>query len=418
MIKKSLAAMVLFGTMAVPVVAQAVPQVNDDVQLTWSAGKVKVSWTESAAVANTITLQRAGAADKVLGTTAVGAANELLVDPAAIGSRSDPAATAKIVVSDAGTSAAFDTYLRPASSGDPSLSRGQLSWGFAPDTATDTTPNDPLDVAAPDTITPKLTLAGCQVKTLPGETDLSGVIPNQGQPYNLKLYVSNEWGQSVLDGRQVRTSSVTMTAPKSSTYGSATAISGKVTARQVLESGGTCVNADDPKLNRIQMSLQARNHSTDPWYSVNAGFTDAQGNYKFVVTNPGAREYRVWTGESGLDGTLQYGSVTASQQIRATTHVVEAKFISPTIMIGQQPNAYLRVEPAGSQRAALQFKNASGVWQGLMYKTLSSGRGLSGPFAFNRRGTTQFRWWVPASASSTGLTVDAVYSSVFTLTVR
>jgi len=48
-----------------------------------------------------------------------------------------------------------------------------------------------------------------------------------------------------------------------------------------------------------------------------------------------------------------------------------------------------------------------------MYKTLSSGRGLSGAFAFNRIGQTQFRWWVPASGGA-----DATYSGIFTLTVR
>jgi hypothetical protein len=57
------------------------------------------------------------------------------------------------------------------------------------------------------------------------------------------------------------------------------------------------------------------------------------------------------------------------------------------------------------------------VWQGLTYKTLYDGRGLTGPFAFNRRGVTQFRWWVPGSTTNTGLKVDPVYSAPFGLTV-
>jgi hypothetical protein len=52
-----------------------------------------------------------------------------------------------------------------------------------------------------------------------------------------------------------------------------------------------------------------------------------------------------------------------------------------------------------------------------MYKTLYAGRGLTGPFAFNRRGVTQFRWWVPGSTTTTGLKVDPVYSAPFNLTV-
>jgi len=75
------------------------------------------------------------------------------------------------------------------------------------------------------------------------------------------------------------------------------------------------------------------------------------------------------------------------------------------------------VDPAGTQKAALQFKNGSGVWQGVTHKTLYAGRGIA-TFTFNRKGATQFRWWVPGSTTSTGLTVDPVYSGIFTLTVK
>jgi hypothetical protein len=88
------------------------------------------------------------------------------------------------------------------------------------------------------------------------------------------------------------------------------------------------------------------------------------------------------------------------------------------IPYGTKPQAYLWVDPAGTQKAALQFKNASGAWQGVTYKTLYAGRGLVA-FNWNRRGSTQFRWWVPGSTTtSTGLKVDPIYSSPFTLTVR
>jgi hypothetical protein len=39
-------------------------------------------------------------------------------------------------------------------------------------------------------------------------------------------------------------------------------------------------------------------------------------------------------------------------------------------------------------------------------------------FPFNRRGTFQFRWCVPASSSPDGLPVDAVYTAPFSLTVK
>jgi hypothetical protein len=74
------------------------------------------------------------------------------------------------------------------------------------------------------------------------------------------------------------------------------------------------------------------------------------------------------------------------------------------------------VDPAGSQKAALQFKNASGVWQGVTTKVQSSGRGIA-TFPWNRRGITQFRWWVAGSVTG-GLQVDPVYTGAFSLTVK
>jgi hypothetical protein len=95
---------------------------------------------------------------------------------------------------------------------------------------------------------------------------------------------------------------------------------------------------------------------------------------------------------------------------------MSAKFITPVIKYGAKPQAYLWVDPANTQKAALQFKNASGVWQGVSYKTLYAGKGLL-QFPWNRRGVTQFRWYVPASTHN-GLPVAAVYTGGFNLTVR
>lgn len=112
-----------------------------------------------------------------------------------------------------------------------------------------------------------------------------------------------------------------------------------------------------------------------------------------------------------------YGTSSAVKLVRSTTRVVSAKFIAPVVTYGTKPQAYLWVDLAGSQQATLLFKNASGAWQGMTHKTLSSGRGIA-TFTFNRRGATQFRWWIPGSTTSTGLKVDPVYSGIFTLTVR
>jgi hypothetical protein len=116
------------------------------------------------------------------------------------------------------------------------------------------------------------------------------------------------------------------------------------------------------------------------------------------------------------DSFATVGSTTASKLITATTRVMSAKFITPTINYGTQPQAYLWVDPPNTQKAALQFKNASSVWQGVAYKTLSAGKGLL-QFPWNKRGVTQFRWYVPATTHNS-LPVAAVYTGVFSLTVR
>ncbi|TDU82325.1 hypothetical protein EV138_7215 [Kribbella voronezhensis] len=423
MFKKSLAGMVLVTALGVPAVAQAATgsaATVSKVELAWDSARVKVTWSESAAVANTITVTRAGQPAKVLGTTTATGANLLSVDPAAIGVSSDPASAAVITVTDSAggeaKSAAFDTYFRTPAFTETWMNSRELLWSVPGDSAKDGTPNDPLDMPGPIHITPIMKFAGCTVKSQPSTTELRGTIPNQGRPFNLTLQAANEWGRDNYYRKQVRTSAVTLSAPASTRFGAAAVLSGKVAVRHIVESGSTCVEADDPDRARIQVSLQGRNSATSPWYLVSPGNTDAQGNYKVTLTTPGAREYRVWVNENSLAGTTQYASVSASRTVRATTALMSAKFITPTITYGAKPQAYIWVNPAGTQQAALQFLNASGTWQGVTTKVLSSGKGLV-TFPWNRRGVASFRWWVGGSTHN-GLQVDPIYTGPFGLTVN
>jgi hypothetical protein len=104
--------------------------------------------------------------------------------------------------------------------------------------------------------------------------------------------------------------------------------------------------------------------------------------------------------------------------IRTTSTLLSAKFVDNTIVLGQKPNAYLRVAPARNQSAALQFKNASGVWQGIVgTKVTADGSVYTGGFNFNLRGKHEFRWWVGGFKNANNLTVDAFYTPTFSLTV-
>ena len=434
MMKKSVAAVALLAGLGVPAVAHATPQgAVDDVQLAWADGKVKVSWSETAAgIPNWLYLAIPGKASKLLGTTTGAGANEFLVSPSALEPTHDSKSTARIIVSDPSTdpaySATFDRYIQGPTPFSPIMTGGgAMSWQFAPDPAVDTTPKDPLDAAQPVRYVPRLTLGKtpgttneCEKVALPATTSPYGSIPKQFRPFTLDLYKVSEWGESKLASVRTRTSSTTFSTPASTTLGATITMTGSIQLNTLKNpAAGNCEDIDETAaLGGLMMVLHTRTSASSPWTVVGVSRTDAKGKYTFVVKNPGTREYRAVLTDGAGGGVANYQSISAQKVVRASTQFVQAKFITPVIKLGQQPNAYLWVEPARAQKAALQFKNANGVWQGLMYKTLSSGRGLSGPFAFNRLGQTQFRWWVPASLNGAGLPVDAAYSSPFTLTVN
>lgn len=429
MVKKSLVAAVLLAGLGTPAVAQAAtssPQVTN-VKLAWVDGKVKITWTEDAPIPNKIALEVAGKLTKPLGSTTAEAPNELIVPASALEPTNDPASTATIMVFDPSSpsiarSAAFDRYIRAAGGMYRGIAgNGDLNWAFGPDQAIDSTPKDPLDLAQPGRFVPRLTrdkAGACEKVMLPATTTPYGVVPKQSGPFALDMGYANEWGERRVDGVWVRTSATRLSAPASTAFGSTIALTGGIALWSLPDpAGGFCRTAGDPAaLGNLEVVLHARNSATSPWYVVGVTRTDASGKYSFAVRNPGAREYRTVLKGAAAGALAQYQSISSSKIVRATTKVVSAKFIDPVIMGTDRPNAYLWVDPAGSQTATLQFKNYYGAWENRVSKTLSSGRGLTGPFAYHERGVTSYRWYVPASKSSTGLPVDAVYSGIFTLT--
>jgi hypothetical protein len=413
-----------------PVPASAAETVNG-VTLAWTTdGKVRITWTETTSAPNTVALERSGAEDLPLGSRTAAQPNELVVEPAALEPWSAGTSFARIVVSepsgDAARSASFDRYTR----GDvePRISHlpnGDLAWSVPPDPVVDTTPNDPLDSAKPTTYGLRLmtgekpsTYDRCRIDYTTPTVAPNGVVSKRGS-MEIRTLAYNEWGTAELDWRLIGTSTVTMNAPSTAPYGGTTTLTGQVGARGIYENPAPpngalpiCFDGDDGVRADAAITLQARNSAAGAWYVVGPGKTDAAGNYKFALNTPGTREYRV-----AVAGTSKTRPATSpARSVRATTRVVSAKFIQPSITVGTQPQAYLWVDPAGTQKAALQFKNASGVWQGLTYKTLYAGRGLVA-FPWNVRGTFQFRWWIPGATTATGLVVDPAYSNPFSLKV-
>jgi hypothetical protein len=399
------------------------------VKLEWvdvAQGQIRISWSESAPVANTVYLNTGTFAE--VGTTTAAGPNELLVTARGLGYSISSADKVTIVVTDpdggGAVSPAFDRYLPYPNGVSMYTNEGgnAVHWAV-PHEDFDPTPDDPLDVVGGNKFEVKL-LEGrpieCDTTDWSDDGTTSGIIPERSKPYTIVVRAHNEWLDPTYASAygNVVSSTLLVTSPTVTQYGAVTTISGSLTEKALLVTTTPphCVQYDEPGAGR-QVVLQARNTSTSPWYVVGSRYAIEQGRFVFTVKSPGAREYRVVRAMTSSGGTIVLGAWTAAKLVRSTTRVVSAKFIAPTITYGTKPQAYLWVDPAGSQKAALQFKNASGVWQGLTYKTLYAGRGLVA-FTFNRRGATQFRWWVPGSTTGTGLKVDPVYSGVFTLTVR
>lgn len=434
MLTQSIAALLLLGTGITPT-----PGPNKilaaDVQLAWTDSthsNVSITWSEAKAAPNVIVLERDGFDDLLVGQTAVDVPNELVLPATALQASPDPGEVARIRISEPtgeeARSVGFDRYVR--GDRDPDLSfaaDGAVRWTLPPEAGQDTTPHDPLDLDEPTRYVPRLVLdelphaeTDCSEVALPTTTVPTGVIANRHKPYELLMSVVNEWRSagSFSGWSHLTTTALTNTAPASTAFGTPVVFSGAVTARYIFLSGHPpqCRETGGASGSGVLVVLRARNTGTSAWYEVTRTRTDATGKYSFSVRNPGAREYRATIPNTAAANTATYGSSTASRPVKATTRVMSAKFITPSIKLGARPQAYLWVDPAGTQRAALQFKNPNGVWQGLTYKSLYAGRGLV-TFGWSRRGATKFRWWVPGSTTSTGLKIDPVYSGVFTLTV-
>jgi hypothetical protein len=422
--------------------AQAAPGDISAVKIAWSDAthtKIRISWSETTPVANSLTWMTDSQVVAAIGSTSAGGPNELVVGTGSFGPTVEADAKTWIVVSDpAGDEARsvdFDRFVYYQADVQLSFAAdGTLHWTAAPDTVPDGTPGDPLDLPKAYRYALRQRVdndpAGmydCKDVPASGPTSSrTGVVPRLGTASALLLDISNEWGTSATDAGFVETTAaLTIAAPTATQYGTSATFTGKLTAGFMFIRGMPpfCDQQLEPRAGQT-LTLQARPIGATAWSVVGTTQTDANGNYKLAVKNLGTRQYRVvrattasrHTSPFGGD-TAAYGGSSASKVVRTSTRVMSAKFIAPVINYGTKPQAYLWVDPAGSQRAALQFKNASGAWQGVMYKMLSSGRGIA-TFAWNRRGATQFRWWVPGSTTSAGLKVDPVYTGAFTLTVR
>ncbi|GAB2606524.1 hypothetical protein [Kribbella endophytica] len=424
------AGVLLAAPWVLPTTASAAAPISD-VKISWSDAthtKIKVTWSEAAPVANTVAVDGGDGTP----TTADGP-NQILLNAYDV-PQTYAGQSHRIVVDGPNGAQAksveFDSYVYAPKSITTSFpSYDQLRWTVPVDTAVDSTPNDPLDLTEPTLY--ELTWGNGSGDSDPGgpipnscggtttsTTSPTGTIAKPAGAHELIIGGVNEWGSAWDKASLIDTvDGVSVVEPGRTAYSATTTLTGHVDRRSldIEEYRGHCEEVVFPDSDTTVVVHQ-RTGDNEPWTVVGTTKTDVRGNYTASFKNPGHRQYRVVVANSlqpvDYRGAVTFGANSRTVAVRSQTRIVSAKFINPVIALGAQPQAYLWADPAGSQKAALQFKNASGAWQGLGYKTLYAGRGLL-TFPWNKRGTTQFRWWVPGSP-----TVDEIYGAPFTLTVR
>jgi hypothetical protein len=440
MLKRSIAAICLLcAPVAVNIpTASAATSAVDGVTVAWADVNhtaVKITWNSP--LADTVTLKSTDAIDFPLGKTAAGAPNYLVVPVVNFGVSLDAAAKSHVVVTDStgaeARSVDFDRFARTGMVPTVSIGAGNVVRGTTVVTKfTDSTPGDPLDVTAPQRYAPHIITSdvytNCHYQPFAASNSPSFAVPVQVKPGVLQVKLSNEWPLDPVqeDAHHVslETAALKTTAPTSTGYAQPFTLAGQVFQNHMAYTpwNSTCFPEYTATRARTVV-VQARKDARYAWVAVGSTRTDAGDKFSYRVTNPGTRQYRVVvpnrvTPASGTQGPrAELGTATLPRTVTATTRVLSAKFLTPTVTYGHASAAYLAVSPAGSQRALLQSRSATGTWSGVAYKTLAAGKG-SVAVTWKKRGVTAFRWYVPASTTSTGLTVGATISPSFNLTVR
>lgn len=401
-----------------------------NVKVAWAdaaRSAVKITWTSP--LADTVELI-SYYGTTLLGSTAAGAPDQLVVPLSNFHPTHDPARTGHITVTDSSGAKAesveFDQYVPRAIPTGVSVAAGRLRGSANVETSADVTPGDPLDVSVPLRYTPHV-LVNCLWRSYPTSSSPAFNVPAPSVPSKLWVYTSNEWPvpwpTEYPADFDLNWASVTITAPASTTYRRVFTLSGVVQKRQEFytpEQSNCGVEHTAPGPRTVV--IQARKDSKAPWAVVGSTKTVISpslngGPFSYRVTNPGTRQYRVVVPGWTTSNSLNFGTTSATRTVKATTQILSAKFLTPTVTYRKPAAAYLAVLPGRNQRALLQAKNTSGTWVGVTYKTLSAGRGAVA-ITWKRRGHTAFRWYTPATTTSSGLTVGAAFTRTFYLTVR
>lgn len=362
---------------------------------------------------------------------AAGAANSVLipVDQVAVNM------VARIAVSagapdqpDTGTvySASFDTYTPPQTrvTGIAPSAGGTVSWVW-PAVSAKPDPNgpDPLDLPeTPVRYQPMVSGGQAMVPAGAVTTGTRAVRRDTGGPHRLGVMTVNAWAP-VPDGYEAHYTAADLVdttaafnAPSIAIYGSEVTVLGQVrTSIYACNTAGACGPTDNGTAAGRTVRIDARKNSTSPWGIATITSTDSRGIYRATLGTPGTRQLRAVVLPRDPGSDYHRGATSRTITTVARTRLYSARFLDPTVSYGQPAVAFVAIAPAGSARALLQRRGADGVYRGVAYVQLSSGRGTFRMTAAPR-GTTYYRYVVLASTYN-GHYIAGVTSGAFPLTV-
>ncbi len=416
LIATALPAALLAAGLAAPSVASAAEPAPTNVRISWkdsSLTYVHLTWDEATPQPNVLFHRVVGQDTRYRIThLAADAPNELDVPVSLL--RRGTATLAKEIGVTAGTpedeatspvalSAPFDTLgPAPVTLGSFAMSGTnglQVKWSGGELAAADTTPNDPLDQTVAVRYQPRYSRVSDG-----GTVDLGAPITAKelsfaGPAERFTFYVSatNEWSTAAA-GAQVAVypSDVKASIPTWLDAYNAAIISGTVAATSSTR----------------QATLQARDSSTGPWYTV--GTTQTNGNIYFQL-NPfqGTRQFRLAVANQATKDTAYFGGYSAAGTMNVQQHI-SASPMSDQIKVGQTNTIYVNLGPDRSATTTFQ------QWNGKTWVTIGTlALNASGHGEAKLRATTVgravYRYYVPAGTWR-NLPVAAAYSNQFAIT--
>ncbi|MFB6720300.1 hypothetical protein ACFCV3_09085 [Kribbella sp. NPDC056345] len=397
----------------------AAPDTPTDLTIGWAGEDIRVTWKDDS-VRSVVYIEKEGEAPFIAMALPETGPNEALLKTYQFKESDKTRIIVKSEVGDvlsAGAESAWFDASRPAVPAlkDANLAANlttTLSWTLG--ATTDSTPNDPLDVAGNGSVKATVDLPGTATSNYTFATGTtSGVVPAQPRPAAIRLSATNEWGSSAQDAKIVRlgTLGAGTTVPASAVYGARLGIKSTL---DLFTSEGR-----EERASGIKVELQARAKTTDAWktYGRYAGNTTAA--FDTGIASLGNRQYRLYVpARKVVSGNVIALTPAASTSAKSSKTLIKfvSKGFTPTHPARHaRVDVWAKIQPAATVRGTLQVL-LKGKWSNVFPVQFRNGSMLVHANTGADRGPYSYRIALPA-VTVNGLTLSPTTSSPFPITI-